>query len=225
MTHHLSKTHTHAGFSRHYNCVIIEASYLDSYPANEELMSLVTYRKKRNFKATSEPKGQKSASRKFIYVVQKHQASHLHYDFRLALKGVLKSWAVPKGPSLQPSERRLAVEVEDHPLEYAKFEGIIPKGEYGGGAVMLWDKGTWEPLGDPIEGYHDGKIEFMLHGEKLKGQWVLVKMKTQGRRPNWLLIKHKDKYANHLSDEKLLNTKSVKSGRNLEEIAAGKKHK
>lgn len=188
-------------------------------------MSLTTYRKKRDFAKSPEPKGQNKTNKKFIYIVQKHQASHLHYDFRLALKGVLKSWAVPKGPSLNPAERRLAVEVEDHPLEYAKFEGVIPKGEYGGGIVMLWDKGTWEPLHDPIKGYHDGKLAFMLHGEKLKGQWALIKMKTQGARPNWLLIKHKDKYANNLADEKLLNTKSVKSGKTLDEIAAGKKHK
>lgn len=188
-------------------------------------MSLTTYRKKRNFTTTPEPKGVKVVSKKFIYVVQKHKASHLHFDFRLALKGVLKSWAVPKGPSLQPTERRLAVEVEDHPLEYAKFEGIIPKGEYGGGTVMLWDKGTWEPIGDPLDGYKHGKLEFLLHGEKLKGLWTLVKMKTQGTRPNWLLIKNKDKFATHQTDEKLLNTKSVKSGRSLDEIADGKMRK
>lgn len=188
-------------------------------------MSLSSYRKKRDFNKTSEPKGQRPASKKFIYVVQKHQASHLHFDFRLALKGVLKSWAVPKGPSLHATEKRLAVEVEDHPLEYAKFEGTIPQGEYGGGAVMLWDRGTWEPLTDPVEGYQEGKLEFILHGEKLKGQWALVKMKTHGARPNWLLIKHKDKYATTTSDERLLSSKSVKSGKTLEEIAASKKNK
>jgi bifunctional non-homologous end joining protein LigD len=182
-------------------------------------MSLATYRKKRNFKNTPEPKAKKATSKKFIFVIQKHAASHLHYDFRLALQGVLKSWAVPKGPSLHPAEKRLAIEVEDHPLEYAKFEGVIPEGEYGGGAVMLWDKGTWEPIGDPEEGYKQGKLEFLLNGEKLKGRWTLLKMKTQGRRPNWLLIKNKDKYASTLPNEKLLNTKSVKTGRSLSEIA------
>ena len=132
--------------------------------------------------------------------MQKHAASHLHYDFRLELDGVLLSWAVPKGPSLDPADKRLAMHVEDHPLEYGGFEGVIPKGEYGGGTVMVWDRGTWTPEGDPVQGYAKGQLKFTLDGEKLKGGWVLVR--TRGSKYGgktgdkaWLLIKERDDYA------------------------------
>jgi bifunctional non-homologous end joining protein LigD len=128
--------------------------------------------------------------------VQKHQASHLHYDFRLEWNGVLVSWAVPKGPSLDPAVKRLAMAVEDHPLEYGGFEGIIPEGQYGGGTVMVWDRGTWEPESEDVDGaLRDGELKFTLKGNKLKGSWVLVRTKGPSARPQWLLIKHKDRYA------------------------------
>jgi bifunctional non-homologous end joining protein LigD len=131
-------------------------------------MSLDRYREKRSFANSPEPQGELEASPAGnLYVIQKHAASHLHYDLRLELDGVLKSWALPKGPSLDPAQKRLAVHVEDHPVEYGSFEGIIPEGEYGGGTVMLWDRGKWEPLGDPREGYAKGDLKFRLHGEKL----------------------------------------------------------
>jgi len=152
------------------------------------LMKLTEYHKKRNFKKTSEPSGEAQAnSADNIFVVQKHQASHLHYDFRLAIDGVLKSWAVPKGPSVNPKDKRLAVMTEDHPLEYANFEGVIPEGEYGAGTVEIWDKGTWEPIGDVQTGLKQRKLEFILHGKKLSGTWVLVGFKNDPK--NWLLIK------------------------------------
>src|SRR5215217_6645833 len=139
-------------------------------------MSLSLYNKKRHFNKTTEPEGKEKSSKGSLrFVVQKHQASHLHYDFRLELGGVLKSWAVPKGPSLDPSVKRLAMHVEDHPVEYGSFEGIIPKGEYGGGTVLLWDRGEWEPIGDAREGYRKGRLKFQLHGEKLRGAWMLVR--------------------------------------------------
>ena len=151
-------------------------------------MKLTEYHKKRNFKKTSEPSGETQVnSMNNVFVVQKHQASHLHYDFRLAIDDVLKSWAVPKGPSINPKDKRLAVMTEDHPLEYASFEGVIPKGEYGAGSVEIWDKGTWEPIGDVQTGLQQRKLEFILHGEKLSGTWVLVGFKNDPK--NWLLIK------------------------------------
>src|SRR5688572_3617390 len=137
-------------------------------------MGLAEYKRKRNFGKTPEPAGKVAPSRgELHFVVQKHAASRLHYDFRLELDGTLKSWAVPKGPSLDPSVKALAVHVEDHPLDYAGFEGVIPQGEYGGGTVMVWDRGTWEPEGDddPSTAYKKGKLKFTLHGEKLKGSW------------------------------------------------------
>lgn len=181
-------------------------------------MSLEKYKQKRNFNKTPEPKGNINLNDKNnnIFVVQKHAASHLHYDFRLAFAGVLKSWAVPKGPSYNSNETRLAIQVEDHPLEYAEFEGVIPKKEYGGGIVMLWDMGKWEPLTNPEEGLSHGKLTFNLYGEKLKGTWSLVR---SGNRTNWLLIKKKDNYTNSISEEVLLNSLSIKSGYNLEQIA------
>src|SRR5207248_5187488 len=157
------------------------------------------------------------------YVIQKHAATRLHYDFRLELDGVLKSWAVPKGPSFDPSEKRLAVEVEDHPLEYAKFEGVIPEGEYGGGEVIVWDRGTWTPDGNPHEGLRKGKLEFELDGEKLRGRWVLVRIAGRQRsaKPNWLLIKRHDNAARPLTeyDVTVDRPDSVKSGRTIEELA------
>ena len=159
-------------------------------------MPLTTYRRKRDFKETPEPKGKAKRPRKgSLYVIQKHAASRLHYDFRLELDGVLKSWAVPKGPSLDPADKRLAVEVEDHPLEYGSFEGKIPKGQYGGGSVLLWDRGTWMPLVDPNEGLRRGNLKFELHGKKLSGRWALIRMSGRAAeegKKNWLLIKERD---------------------------------
>ncbi|WP_342219843.1 non-homologous end-joining DNA ligase [Rickettsiella endosymbiont of Miltochrista miniata] len=157
-------------------------------------MSLRKYRKKRDFKRSAEPYGSIKKNKQLIYIIQKHAASHLHYDLRLELNGVLKSWAIPKGPSLDNSIKRLAVHVEDHPLEYAKFEGIIPKGEYGGGTVMLWDTGTWVcETADANSAYKKGHLSFILKGKKLKGAWNLVQIKNNPK--NWLFIKVKDKFA------------------------------
>lgn len=188
-------------------------------------MPLSKYRTKRDFEATPEPKGanRKSASKEsLIFVVQKHQASHLHYDFRLEWSGVLLSWAIPKGPSLDPSVKRLAMAVEDHPIEYAKFEGIIPEGQYGGGTVMVWDQGTWEPETDVDSGLRTGELKFSLNGKKLRGSWVLVR--TNGRpgntaRASWLLIKHRDRYAT-ASDVVTEKPRSVLSRRLMAGIAA-----
>lgn len=183
-------------------------------------MSLQKYRKKRNFKRSTEPYGSIKKNNQLIYVIQKHAASHLHYDLRLELKGVLKSWAIPKGPSLDSSIKRLAVHVEDHPIEYAQFEGIIPKGEYGGGTVMLWDKGTWVSEGtDANFTYKKGHLRFTLKGKKLKGAWNLVQIKNNPK--NWLLIKVKDKYARseHEYDITQAKPNSVVSRRSLQGIA------
>src|SRR5207244_3564188 len=157
-------------------------------------MGLDEYRRKRRFGVTPEPAGGKGRrrARQLAYVVQKHRASRLHYDFRLEWKGVLLSWAVPKGPSLDPRVKRLAVRVEDHPLEYASFEGVIPEGEYGAGTVMVWDRGTWEPEVEDVDrALAKGDLKFTLHGKKLRGSWVLVRMRER----QWLLIKHRDKIA------------------------------
>ncbi len=190
-------------------------------------MGLETYQEKRDFKRTSEPEGRVESSQTGnLYIIQKHAASRLHYDLRLELDGVLKSWAVPKGPSLKPGEKRLAVHVEDHPLEYGSFEGTIPEGEYGGGTVMLWDKGRWEPIGDPHEGYAKGDLKFRINGEKLKGSWVLARMKggagEEGK--NWLLIKKRDEYAILPNDPDPVDymNRSVAGGRSMSEIAAGR---
>jgi bifunctional non-homologous end joining protein LigD len=186
---------------------------------------LAEYRKKRRFGKTPEPSGKpKAASRgrraapsDAHFVVQKHRASQLHYDFRLEADGVLKSWAVPKGPSLDPAVKRLAMAVEDHPLEYADFEGVIPEGEYGGGTVMVWDRGTYRPEGDVSVGraLSGGQLKFSLHGTKLKGEWVLIR--TRGRQ--WLLIKHRDRHASTV-DVATTAPRSVISQRLLAEIAA-----
>lgn len=189
-------------------------------------MGLTKYRSKRDFNVTEEPEGSEQrngAAKDLLYVIQKHQASHLHYDFRLEWRGVLLSWAVPKGPSLDPSVKRLAARVEDHPVEYGGFEGTIPEGEYGGGTVMLWDRGTWTPeVPDVDAALAKGELKFTLNGKKLKGSWVLVRTKGYGgsKKESWLLIKHRDRYA---STEDVLEKKpkSVLSNRLLDEIAAG----
>lgn len=187
-------------------------------------MALEVYRKKRDFKKTSEPAGaEPAAAAGDAYLIQKHDARQLHYDLRLEMDGVLKSWAVAKGPSLVPGEKRLAVHVEDHPLEYGSFEGTIPKGEYGGGTVVLWDRGRWSPIGDAERGYKKGHLEFELHGEKLAGRWHLVRMgrKSGERHENWLLIKGDDEAARGEGDPDILEERpeSVKTGRLVEEVA------
>jgi bifunctional non-homologous end joining protein LigD len=188
-------------------------------------MGLTEYKKKRNFGATPEPEGKVKEAKGNSFVIQKHAASRLHYDFRLEMEGVLRSWAVPKGPSLDPGEKRLAVHVEDHPIDYGDFEGIIPKGQYGGGTVLLWDRGTWTPEGDAVAAYKKGNLKFQLDGEKLHGRWVLVRMgarNQEGEHENWLLIKEKDDTAVPGSDDAVVQQypNSVETGLGLEEIAA-----
>src|SRR5918993_5658856 len=166
---------------------------------------LQRYRRKRNFVKTPEPAGHPGVIRQPpapLYVIQKHAATRLHYDFRLELGGTLKSWAVPKGPSLDPADKRMAVHVEDHPIDYAGFEGTIPKGQYGAGQVIVWDRGTWEPVGDARAGYRAGKLKFRLHGEKLNGGWTLVRMHGRAgeRQEPWLLIKERDDEARPAAD-------------------------
>jgi bifunctional non-homologous end joining protein LigD len=189
-------------------------------------MKLKEYRKKRQFDLTPEPRGSSVPARETdasqVYVVQKHMSSHLHYDFRLEWRGVLLSWAVPKGPSLNPAVKRLAMQTEDHPLEYAKFEGVIPEGQYGAGTVMLWDRGTWQPENADVDAsLQKGEIKFTLHGKKLRGSWVLVRTRGFGSnpaRPTWLLIKHRDQYAS-TKDVTQEEPRSVTSQRLLAEIA------
>jgi bifunctional non-homologous end joining protein LigD len=188
---------------------------------------LSIYRKKRDFEKTAEPSGEAAVapSKRRRFVIQKHDATRLHYDLRLEFDGVFKSWAVTRGPSLDPHDKRLAVEVEDHPLGYGDFEGTIPKGQYGGGTVQLWDRGYWESP-DPEKGFKKGDLKFTLDGEKLHGSWVLVRMRHDrngGKRTNWLLIKHRDEYARDDKGDIVLDEdKSVASGRAMSEIAAGK---
>ncbi|HEU4903319.1 MAG TPA: non-homologous end-joining DNA ligase, partial [Flavisolibacter sp.] len=191
-------------------------------------MSLSQYNKKRNFGKTAEPQGKEKQSKGSLrFVVQKHDASSVHYDFRLEMEGVLKSWAVPKGPSLNPADKRLAMMVEDHPFAYRNFEGVIPAGEYGGGTVIVWDEGTYEPTGAEngsrkaqeallLQQLHNGKISFVLHGEKLQGEYTLFRMK--GRAENaWMLIKKKDEWSS--TEDVTQNEVSVKSGKTLVEVA------
>lgn len=190
-------------------------------------MGIKEYRQKRDFSRTPEPRGQGDAAVPGnLYVVQKHAATRLHYDLRLEMGGVLKSWAIPKGPSLDPAEKRLAVQVEDHPLEYGAFEGTIPQHEYGGGTVMLWDRGTWEPEGNPEKEFPQGKLSFRLHGEKLRGSWALVQMKDRNGQPtkNWLLIKHEDGEAVAENRSSVVEEfpLSVSTHRTLAEISAEK---
>jgi bifunctional non-homologous end joining protein LigD len=188
---------------------------------------LAEYNRKRDFSRTREPEGRvpTKAGKQLQFVIQKHAASHLHYDFRLELDGVMKSWAVPKGPSMDPAVRRLAMEVEDHPISYNTFEGTIPEGEYGGGTVMLWDQGTYDAEdGGGVEslrrGYEKGDLKITLHGKRLRGSWVLVRMNRPGR-PQWLLIKHRDATADPERDITAEHTTSVVSRRTMESIAAG----
>ena len=201
-------------------------------PASKKTSKLTEYRRKRDFTVTAEPRGGRArATPKLAFVIQKHSASTLHYDLRLELDGVMKSWAVPKGPSLDPAVKRLAMEVEDHPIEYNKFEGTIPQGEYGGGTVMLWDRGSYRYGGDapdPLEGlrhgYEKGDFKFVLQGKRLRGSWVLVRTR-RGRpdRPQWLLIKHRDAEAVPGSDVTSEHETSVATGRTMDDIATGKR--
>jgi len=187
--------------------------------------SLEQYHAKRNFRVTGEPRGRKGRAKAKdnggIYVIQKHDATRLHYDLRLEYGGVLWSWAVTRGPSLDPSEKRLAVHVEDHPLDYADFEGVIPAGQYGAGSVIVWDEGTWEPEHDPAQMMKKGHINFTLHGDKLKGAWHLVKLRPRPgeKRDNWLLIKSDDEHADRRHDMLEHSPESVKSGLGVEEVA------
>jgi bifunctional non-homologous end joining protein LigD len=189
-------------------------------------MGLTKYRAKRNFRSSPEPSGDGASGthevkKPFLFVVQKHRATQLHYDFRLEFQDVLLSWAVPKGPSLDPSVKRLAMQVEDHPVEYADFEGVIPEVEYGGGTVMVWDRGTWEPeQDDPGEALKRGDLKFTLNGKKLHGSWVLVRTRGFGSKADksWLLIKHRDRYAS-TKDVTVEQPRSALTGRLLAEIA------
>jgi bifunctional non-homologous end joining protein LigD len=199
---------------------------------------LARYREMRDFKITSEPAGAtkktktKSTSKGLPFVIQKHAASHLHYDFRLGWNGVLKSWAVAKGPSYVTADKRLAVQVEDHPMEYGGFEGIIPQGQYGGGTVMLWDEGTWEPQAghtDVDDGLCSGSLKVIMHGAKMKGKWALIRMGGKAaneKKPNWLLIKEHDDFEQTANDKPITEAKpnSVVTGRSLDEIAASEDH-
>jgi bifunctional non-homologous end joining protein LigD len=178
---------------------------------------LAEYNRKRRFDVTPEPAGQPKRARKkaLEFVVQKHRASRLHYDFRLEHDGIMLSWAVPKGPSLDPANKRFAMQTEDHPIEYNQFEGVIPEGEYGGGTVMIWDRGTWEPEVDDVDAaLAKGDLKFTLHGKKLRGSWVLVRMRPR----QWLLIKHRDKNAS-TSDIAAAKPRSAVSRRTLAGIA------
>ena len=208
--------------------------------------ALAEYRRKRDFSRTAEPSGSEDAAarparaparaaraaRPLCFVIQKHAASHLHFDFRLELDGVMKSWAVPKGPSLDPAVKRLAMEVEDHPIDYNMFEGTIPQGEYGGGTVMVWDRGTYTYGGveevDPVEGlrrgYAKGDFKFELKGKRLTGSWVLVRTRRgDPKRAQWLLIKHRDDAAEPGSEVVEEYQSSVVTGRTMDEIASGRK--
>jgi bifunctional non-homologous end joining protein LigD len=192
-------------------------------------MGLEVYRRKRKFGVTPEPRGHTARGKGNRFVIQKHAARRLHYDFRLELDGVMKSWAVTKGPSLVPGEKRLAVHTEDHPIEYNTFEGTIPQGEYGGGTVMIWDRGHWIPDGDPHKGYRKGHLDFALEGEKLRGRWHLVRMNRRAgeSKEPWLLIKARDEEAREANDPDILEEEplSVVSGRSMPDIAEGKGRK
>ncbi len=184
-------------------------------------MALEEYKRKRDFNQTPEPPAKVERGERRRFVVQKHRATRLHYDFRLEMDGVLKSWAVPKGPSLDPADKRLAMQVEDHPVSYFDFEGTIPAGNYGAGTVMVWDMGTWEPQGDAREMLRKGDLKFRLNGQKLKGEFALVHIKS--RRPGskgneWLLIKHRDAYVQEAYDIDKYDS-SVLTKRTMDEIA------
>ena len=184
-------------------------------------MPLNEYDKKRDFGKTAEPQGKArpDAPGEAVFVVQKHKSTRLHYDFRLEVGGVLKSWAIPKGPSLNPSQKRLAVMVEDHPYDYRDFEGVIPEGEYGGGTVMIWDEGTYAVAdGDAARALEAGVMKFELDGKKLKGTFALVRTRMGGKDENWLLIKGKDGHAGHEGDILQEEPDSARTGRSLEQI-------
>ena len=190
--------------------------------------TLDVYNAKRDFTKTAEPAGRaKKTAKDLRFVIQKHAASHLHFDFRLELDGVMKSWAVPKGPSYDPAHKRLAMQVEDHPIEYNDFEGTIPKGQYGGGTVMIWDRGTYEAeSGEGIDavrdGYKRGDLKITMHGERMQGNWVLVRTRRDPKgRAQWLLIKHRDHLAMAGADIVAATQTSVGSGRTREDIAKG----
>jgi bifunctional non-homologous end joining protein LigD len=182
----------------------------------------------RDFSDTPEPSGKEKRPRgkRPTFVIQKHQASHLHYDFRLEMEGVLKSWAVPKGPSYDPSVKRLAMMTEDHPYEYGSFEGVIPEGNYGAGNVIIWDNGTWEliePGNDPVKALKQGKLTFRMYGKKMFGEWALVRIKGRSPKGNeWLLLKHRDEFANDAVDVTEVAPLSVVSNRAVEEVDAGR---
>jgi bifunctional non-homologous end joining protein LigD len=186
---------------------------------------LKKYRSMRDFEATPEPAGGKPKRGKLpMFVIQKHQASHLHYDFRLEMEGVLKSWSVPKGPSYDPATKRLAMMTEDHPYDYGSFEGVIPEGNYGAGNVIIWDTGTWEfiePGDDPVKALAAGKLTFRLNGKKMFGEWALVKIRGRSPKGNeWLLLKHRDQYASAEVDVTVVAPRSVVSNRTVEEVDA-----
>lgn len=186
---------------------------------------LKKYRQMRDFKQTPEPAGGKPRNGKLpMFVIQKHRASRLHYDFRLEMEGVLKSWAIPKGPSYDPSVKRLAMMTEDHPYDYGSFEGVIPEGNYGAGNVIIWDTGTWEfiePGDDPVKALKEGKLTFRLYGKKMFGEWALVRIKGRSPKGNeWLLIKHRDQYANPNVDVTEVAPRSVVSNLDVDEIGA-----
>ncbi len=188
---------------------------------------LATYASKRDFTRTMEPAPTETRRKRkaLEYVIQKHDASRLHYDLRLEVDGVMKSWAVPKGPSLDPGTKRLAVEVEDHPLDYNRFEGTIPEGEYGGGTVMIWDRGTWRYTGDaedPAAALKQGTLEFTLAGKRLKGGWVLVRTRKVGRSQQWLLIKRDDQHADPDHDVTERFVTSAVSRKSMEQIGKGR---
>ena len=186
-------------------------------PALSKYGKLAEYNRKRRFDVTPEPAGKPGRARKeaLEFVIQKHRASRLHYDFRLEHDGVMLSWAVPKGPSLDPSNKRFAMQTEDHPIEYNQFEGVIPEGQYGGGTVMIWDRGSWEPEVEDVEqALAKGDLKFKLHGKKLHGSWVLVRMRPR----QWLLIKHRDKAASSI-DITTAKPRSAVSRRTLASIA------
>ncbi|GGI79168.1 ATP-dependent DNA ligase [Polymorphobacter multimanifer] len=203
-----------------------KAAKPDTPPSTDAEDSLAPYRAMRNFTRTTEPSGGRTAKPGNGFVVQKHAASRLHYDFRLELAGVLVSWAVTRGPSADPDDKRLAVRTEDHPLDYARFEGSIPKGEYGGGTVMLWDNGTWEPIPgkDPKKTLPEGHLHFILHGQRMQGEWILFRLKPRGKekRENWILRKVNDSFAARSDDLVGGHLTSIDSGRTMEEIAQGK---